>query len=63
MNKLRIGLIVVASAVIITELIIIDYDNFFGSKNLANYSVVVGMVALIISLILGIKSERKKPKE
>ena len=63
MNKLRIGLIVVASAVIITELIIIDYDNFFGSKNLANYSVVVGMVALIISLILGLKSERKKPKE
>ena len=63
MNKLRIGLIVVASAVIITELILIDYDNFFGSKNLANYSVVVGMVALIISLILGIKSERKKPKE
>nr|WP_320021667.1 hypothetical protein [uncultured Draconibacterium sp.] len=63
MNKLRIGLIVVASAVIITELIIIDYDNFLGSKNIANYSVVVGMVALIISLILGIKSERKKPKE
>ena len=63
MNKLRIGLIVVASAVIITELIIIDYDNFFGSKNLANYSVVVGMVALIISLILGLKSERKKLKE
>ena len=62
MNEFRIGLIVVAGAVIITELIIIDYDNFWGSKNLANYSVVLGMVALIASLILGIKSERRKPK-
>ncbi len=63
MNRFRIGLIVVAAAVIITELIIIDYDNFWGSKNLANNFVVLGMVSLIISLILGIKSERKKQKE
>lgn len=63
MNKFRIGLIVGAVIIIVAELIIIVYDDSFGSKNGGNYLTMIGMVLLIISIVLGIKSERKNLKK
>lgn len=55
MNRFRIGLIIGAITIIIAELILTDYDNL----KLGSILVVISMILLIISLVLGIKSERK----
>ncbi len=60
MKKIRIGLILAAIIILIAELIIIDYDNLFGSKDIGNYIVMLSVVLLIISQVLSIKNDRKK---
>ncbi len=59
MKKFRIGLIIVAFILILAELIITDYDNFWSSKNLGNFLVIAGMILTIISLIVAIKTDKK----
>lgn len=60
MKKFRIGLIIIAAIIIIAELIIIDYNNLFCSKNLGSSLVMLSMTLTIIIIVLSIKSDRKK---
>jgi len=60
MKRFKIGLIIVAVIIIIAELLIIDYNDLFGSKNIGNYLVMLSMALLIISQILPIKNDRIK---
>ncbi len=59
MKKFRIGLIIGAFILILAELIITDYDSFWGSKNIGNYLVILSMILIIFSLIVAIKTDKK----
>ncbi len=50
MNKFQIG-IIGAAVIIIAELILIDYDKLFGSKNIVNYITMIAMVLVIIGQV------------
>ena len=60
MKKFRIELIIMAAIIIIAELIIIDYDNLFISKNLGSSLVMLSMTLTIIIIVLSIKNDREK---
>ena len=60
MKKFRIELIIMAAIIIIAELIIIDYDNLFISKNLRSSLVMLSMTLTIIIIVLSIKNDREK---
>lgn len=51
MRKFRIGLIIIAFALIIGQLIIIDYTNLSWSENAGSYLGIISMLLIIISLI------------
>jgi len=59
-NKIRIGLIVIAFALIIAELTIIDFNNLTWSKNSGSFSSIVAMILVIISSIMGIRYDKKQ---
>lgn len=46
-NNIRVGLLVFAIVIIISELTIIDYSNLTWSKNLGSYLVIIGMLGNI----------------
>lgn len=60
MKKIRLGLIVCATILILGELAIIDYSNLTESKNLGAYLGILGMICTIIFLILSIRHDKKK---
>lgn len=60
MKRIRVGLIVGATIIILGELIIIDYSNLTWSNNLGSYLVIIGMICTISSLILSIRHDKKK---
>lgn len=49
-----------AVIIIIGELIIIDYENLFSSKNLASFLVMISMTLTTIIIVLSIKNNMKK---
>ena len=59
-NKIRIGLIVIALAIIIAELTIIDYNNLTWYKTLGSFSGIIAMILLIISMIMAIRYDKKQ---
>jgi hypothetical protein len=59
MKKFRVGLIVVATIIILGELTIIDYSNLAWSKNLGSYLVIIGMIFTISGLILSIRHDNE----
>jgi len=58
-NKIRIGLIVIAFALIIAGLTIIDYSNLTWYKTLGSFSGIIAMILLIISMIISIRYDKK----
>ncbi len=60
MKNFKIVLFIMAVSIIIGELIIIDYENLFSSKNLASFLVMIGMTMTIIVIVLSIKNDRKE---
>ena len=62
MKKIRVGLIIGATIIIIGELIILDYGNLTGFKNLGSYLGILGMLGLICGLILSIRHDKTARK-
>jgi len=61
MRITRIIFIILALAIIIAQLSILDYDNLGGRPNLGNYLSIAGMVLLIIAMIVShIESRRSE---
>jgi hypothetical protein len=52
MKKFRIGLMIIASIMIMVQLIYIDFIDLSWSKNAGSYLGIVSMTLLIISMIL-----------
>lgn len=59
MQKLRIGLLVFAVAVIILQLIIIDYHDLSWAKNTGSYLTILAMIFVILGLTLSVKYDKK----
>ncbi|HCY76035.1 MAG TPA: hypothetical protein DHV28_08950 [Ignavibacteriales bacterium] len=60
MKNFKIVLFIMAVIIIIGELIIIDYENLFSSKNLASFLVMISMTLTTIIIVLSIKNNMKK---
>jgi len=59
MKKIRIGLIIVAVALIIVNLFYIDYSNFNWSENSNQYGQILAFCILIAGLIYSIRYDKK----
>ena len=59
-NKIRIGIIVIAFALIIAGLTIIDYSNLTWYKTLGPFSSIIAMILVIISMIISIRHDKKQ---
>ena len=59
-NKIRIGIIVIAFALIIAGLTIIDYGNLTWYKTLGPFSSIIAMILVIISMIISIRHDKKQ---
>ncbi len=60
MRTTRIAFIILALAIIIAQLSILDYGNLGGRPNLGSYLSIAGMVLLIIAMIVShIESRRR----
>lgn len=59
MRKFRIGLMIVAFAFIIAQLIIVDYTDLSWSENGGSYLGIISMILLIISVIYSNRFEAK----
>jgi hypothetical protein len=59
-NKIRIGLIVIAFAIIIAELTIIDFSNLTWYKTLGSFSGIIAMILVIIGSIFQIRQDKKQ---
>tara|TARA_R110001583_G_scaffold50022_2_gene156218 strand:- start:9166 stop:9354 length:189 start_codon:yes stop_codon:yes gene_type:complete len=62
MRKLRFGLIVCASIIIIGQLSLTDYSDLSWSNNLGRYLGIIAMLGLILSMILSGLDEKRKCK-
>lgn len=60
MKTFRIVLILIAVAIIIAQLILLDYTNLTYSENIGNYLVIIAMVLVIISMVLSHRKEKSK---
>lgn len=61
MKKFSIVLLIGAAVIVIIELTLINYADFWGTENRGSLAVIFGMVLLIISLLISIKSSNKNP--
>ncbi len=60
MKTFRIVLILIAVAIIIAQLMLLDYTNLTYSENIGNYLVIIAMVLVIISMVLSHRKEKSK---
>jgi len=59
-KKTRVGMIIVAIAIIIVDLTFIDYGNLTWSKNISSFSGIIAMVCLIIGMLIEIRWDKKQ---
>lgn len=59
MKKLRNGLIIFASLIIIVQLITLNYDNLSWKANDGNYIGIFSMICLIVSMIFSNRYDKK----
>jgi len=59
MNKLRNGLIIFASLIIIAQLLTINYENLSWKFNVGNYIGIFSMICLILSMIFSNRYDKK----
>jgi len=60
MKNLRIILIIFATAIIIGQLIVIDFKNPGWAANGGSYLSILAMILLIISMVMSYKEMKKK---
>jgi len=59
-KRLSVGLIIVASVIIIADLIFMVYDYSTWHKNLSPFLGIMAMICLIISIIIQIRDDKKR---
>lgn len=59
-KKIRVGLIVIAIALLIANLTRIDYSNLTWSKNSSPFIQIIVNILLIISMIMAIRYDKKQ---
>ena len=61
MNKIRIGILILAIFVICGEFIfVLDFNELSWSKNVGPYLTIISGILLIVSMIFSIKHDKKK---
>lgn len=60
MNKLRKGIIVFAAAIILGQVILIDYDDLNWSTNAGSYLSILSMIFIIISMLVSNQEEKQQ---
>ena len=61
MNKrIRVGIIIGAIAIIVTDFTFLDYGNLTWSKNMSPFLGIIAMTFLIASMIIQIREDKKQ---
>jgi len=59
-KRIRVGIIIVAIGLIITNLTFIDWGNLTWSRNMSPFLGIIAMVFLIASMIIQIREDKKQ---
>jgi hypothetical protein len=63
MNKLRIGILILAIIGICGEFsFVVDYNNLSWTNNTGSYLTIISMILLIASMVISIKHSKKEIK-
>lgn len=61
MNKIRIGILILAIIVVGGEFIfVLDFNELSWSKNVGPYLTIISGILLIVSMIISIKYDKRK---
>lgn len=62
MNKLRIGLVLIAFIILIVQLTAIDYSNLSWSNNTSSYWSIILMIVIITGMVYSNWYEKRNKK-
>jgi len=59
-KKIKVGMIIVAIIIIITDLTFIDFGNLTWARNFSPFLGIIAMICVIISMIIQIRHDKEQ---